>query len=189
MAFFDDNKVPTDSAKVGDIYLVAYNQLPNLPVDLCTEDIRQKRGHHSIIIDVYGESDENSVIGTEIHLGVEKDSMATFCIGLPTRHGVEVRRLILCKKLGKIQNIGDRRLSDWAWALHIEARRIYQKMVDEQGGSNKWSAKLNSQQYARRVCLEFGINHDVQVVGDVIPTAVDFALACMSSACTMDQSS
>ncbi len=177
---FDDSKVPIDPAKVGDLYIISYNQLPNLPINLCTEDIHQKRGHHSVMIDLYGESDEKKVIGTEIHLGVYKRSMETFFLAPCARHVVQIERLILCKKLGKIHNIGGHSLNDWALALHKEAGRIYTKMVDEQGGSKKWSAYLNSQQYARRVCLEFGVNHDdhVAVVGDIVPTAVDYTLAC-----------
>ncbi len=138
---------------------------------------------------MYRESDEKNVIGTEIHLGVVKDSMETFFLAPCTRHVVQIERLILCKKLGKIYNIGGHTLKKWALSLHEEADKIYTTMVDEQGGSNQWSTKLNSQQYARRVCLEFGINHDVPVVGDVYPTAVDFALAWISSASTMGQSS
>jgi hypothetical protein len=53
-----------ESEKIGDVYVVMYSAGCD-----GTETSQTIRAHHSVIIDVYGESTLNGIVGFEFHMG------------------------------------------------------------------------------------------------------------------------
>eukprot|EP01129_Flabellula_baltica_P007240 TRINITY_DN2791_c0_g1_i2.p1 TRINITY_DN2791_c0_g1~~TRINITY_DN2791_c0_g1_i2.p1 ORF type:complete len:217 (+),score=30.72 TRINITY_DN2791_c0_g1_i2:147-797(+) len=130
---------PQDNSKVGDIYLIGYNSGSSL-----TEETQEKRSHYSVVIDIAGESNNEEIIGLELHLGADERTRDTR--PFVNRRIAEVGCLIFFHCLGKIENIGGHDLITWRYELEKEGIRIFHDLVNEHGG--KWSSVTNCHSYA-----------------------------------------
>jgi hypothetical protein len=95
---------------VGQVYRVAYNQLTraNLHVVAIPDDIRHKRSHHSLVVDVAGQSTDTHIIGVELHVGVDKERSFEVYLCDPTPANIEKSKILSWDLLApRIQKTGN----------------------------------------------------------------------------------
>eukprot|EP01124_Arcella_intermedia_P012916 TRINITY_DN19314_c0_g1_i1.p1 TRINITY_DN19314_c0_g1~~TRINITY_DN19314_c0_g1_i1.p1 ORF type:complete len:188 (+),score=17.87 TRINITY_DN19314_c0_g1_i1:33-596(+) len=162
-----------DRERVGDLYLLCYDQGSE-----ANQTVQSKRAHHTLVLDVCGESTENRIIGSEFHMGLSKTAKAVY---KNERRDVTKQRLISHHYLGKLVNLGGDRPTIWASIMSNHAFQLFKDMVFEQG-NDSWTAKLNCQQFTRRLAAYWGImNYPVEVIGDEAPVLVDLTLSIMAA--------
>jgi hypothetical protein len=168
----DITRQVVDKSKVGDVYLVAYNQ-----GSAQTTQTQEKRAHYSVIIDVAGESTDQTINGVELHLVVtslqQADPQTTF---LANGGGPRLKsKLLKWAKVGKIENLyHPGQPYDWAFALGL-AGNTWANEFYESIRHSTWSAQCNCQQFTRFLLKKFQIEwpSDFSVIGDFSPLLVD----------------
>lgn len=125
-----------DKAKVGDVYL------------------EKEKAVFTIVIDVAGESTDNTIVGCELCLNVDSKTLKSSYASNWVCRAKDSFIMI-----GKIQNIYHCGQPDvWAKALKLEGMKWYEEFVDQINGEEcKWSPGINCLLYARFVLDKLGL--------------------------------
>lgn len=145
-----------ESEKVGDVYVVMYSAGCD-----GTETSQTIRAHHSVLIDVYGESTLNDMVGFEFHIGLATPStpevtnvpdvqiMGGFVNvpktpGLPVAHNPDLKTLkwMLIGKVELPETLLEQALGD----LQRFAVNTFNSLTQY---GKTWSDSVNCQQYCR----------------------------------------
>ena len=110
-------------------------------------------------------------MGLELHLLRESQTSNVLLLG-PCRLGKFEKALAKWTHVGDIQNLGSHDSLKWAYVLHHFAHSILVHMVRENGDAI-WGAKLNCQQFARKVLCALGITFNESACGDSLAPLID----------------
>eukprot|EP01127_Copromyxa_protea_P002641 TRINITY_DN1257_c0_g1_i2.p1 TRINITY_DN1257_c0_g1~~TRINITY_DN1257_c0_g1_i2.p1 ORF type:complete len:213 (+),score=27.62 TRINITY_DN1257_c0_g1_i2:54-641(+) len=169
-----------DEQRQGHVYVLAYNCGSDQ-----TQSSLQLRAHHSVLIDIWGETTPNEFKGFEIHIGVKPDQ--TMVVLLNERSiSVAHPKVLAVTCVGRLHSSDDPAF--WKAKLEIEARKVFDEMVTQLGSKN-WSAALNCQTFAKRLVQHLAgqtvypydvIGDGSTILGRFEPFAVDVALLLSS---------
>merc|ERR1711941_60577 len=115
---------------------VSYNQLSiKGEVTGIVKMVQDTRSHHSLLIDVAGQSDDEHAVGIEYHVGVDNKNEASkwlldLCLPIPRK--VERKRVLACTPLEpRIRNLGGHWPEMWGTKLHEVAQEVFREMTKD----------------------------------------------------------
>jgi len=160
-----------DANQVGNVYLLQYDQGSG-----SIDELRLKRGHMSVLVDLAGECTEQEIKGIEYHLGADSQTLTTFFMN--NRRVRSRNSFLRIANIGRIQNpFHTDQPANWEAGLHTAVKKWHNEWF-LQKADPRWSSSVNCQQFARVLVgkLQLQWPADWKVVGDVAPDIIDFAL-------------
>eukprot|EP01127_Copromyxa_protea_P011459 TRINITY_DN287_c0_g1_i2.p1 TRINITY_DN287_c0_g1~~TRINITY_DN287_c0_g1_i2.p1 ORF type:complete len:193 (+),score=24.16 TRINITY_DN287_c0_g1_i2:38-580(+) len=165
----------TERPATAPVYLLKLHQYT--PGETCSNTLRELREHWVGVVDIDRKSNESEVVGLELHL-LRKAPESNVMVLAPMKLGTfTIERLPEWRHIGDIQNLGGETSWRWANSLYAFAGETFLAMAAD---GNEWGARLNCQQYVRKLLCDLGLQCTDPACGDEMTLLIDCA-------CTLDK--
>eukprot|EP01124_Arcella_intermedia_P015024 TRINITY_DN21571_c0_g1_i1.p1 TRINITY_DN21571_c0_g1~~TRINITY_DN21571_c0_g1_i1.p1 ORF type:complete len:201 (-),score=38.56 TRINITY_DN21571_c0_g1_i1:23-565(-) len=158
-----------DTPRYAPVYLLHLHQYTF--GESISNDLREKREHWIVVVDIDRQTNEQQIIGLEIHILWEEQKSNNLVLA-PIRRGTfDKARIPSYEYVGDIENVGNLPSMHWAYELHRFALKVFWEMTTELG--KDWGANVNCQQFGRLYLRKLSLKYDGVACGDNHQVAID----------------
>ncbi|CAF1069976.1 unnamed protein product [Adineta ricciae] len=174
-----------NSHRVGNVYILVHKTREQLGAGDQLMCVEAKRAHHSVLIDVAGESDDLELRGVSLHLTADVKLRKTIF----NAHSHPVLRPSLLdifkpnpKRIHPSDSVSNPR--QWVNMLKLQAEAIYVRMTNYE--TLPWSGIVNCQQYVRQLVESLGLQipDGIQLAGDALPVIINLGIMLIQKKAT-----